>query len=67
MDIGWSLHQLFDQENLIQGFFELPLYNTTFDLDISKIAPVDSISLGIRISMPGDIILDIDNKLINLN
>ena len=45
----------------------MPLYNTTFDLDISKIAPVDSISLGIRISMPGDIILDIDNKLINFN
>ncbi|CAD8171464.1 unnamed protein product [Paramecium octaurelia] len=64
--VGWTLHKVFDEENLISGCFLLPFYNASFTYDLHKQVEIQEIKLGLRISMPGDAVLDMDTKIINI-
>lgn len=65
VNIGWSLHKLFNEETLISGCYLIPFYNASFTFEIGLIPEVYEIRLGMRICTPGDAVLDITNRLIN--
>ncbi|CAD8082674.1 unnamed protein product [Paramecium primaurelia] len=66
IQVGWSIHKLFDDEKLISGGYLLPVYNSNFTFELQRLPEVQEIKIGIRICLVDDENLDLDNKIMSL-
>ncbi|CAK78464.1 unnamed protein product (macronuclear) [Paramecium tetraurelia] len=66
IQVGWSIHKLFDEEKLMSGGYLLPIYNSSFTFELQRLPEVQEIKIGLRICLPGDQNLDLDNKIMSL-